>query len=812
MSRRRPRKARLTEARKRSREALPGGRTLDEFRRLVEEAVLARVGGRTDERWVWVRDMTDEWVVYEVSTPTGTDCFRASFTVSDSDEVTLSEPVGVEARTVYEVTESADTIPGRVMEAKGEDDTGGRVFRVQVITFGDSRNGRRYPSKVMTEAAPLYEGAKAYDHHRTNEELTTSTINGLVGAYMNVAATKTGLEADLHLLPSATHTAEALDASLGLQAKGLAPLVGISHDVMARYQPLVEGGKRLMEATEIVTVNSADIVADPAAGGRATRMVAGGTDPTQKIQEDPMNLKQLLEMLRGATPERRAELVQEHSALLDDAGITSDDITRMLTDPASAGDGSGEGAGGSAGEGQEKTPELVGAGAATEAVYARTSPLGRMLLREAVVGAGLDERLVESVAKQLPDRFTETDLTRTVETARNFTAEFERAGLAPQVQGGQVTKDAQDKKVERLDAFFAGDHAKGYRSFKEAFLDITGFDPRRIFALDGEDFNRIVLRESIGPVPYDSSRGTESVTTTTWSEILGDAVTRRMIAEYSLAQLSSWRRLVSSTPPINDFRTQRIDRMGGYGTLPTVAEGAPYQPLTTPPDEEATYKLDKRGGTEDMTIETIANDDVRAIQRIPAKLGRAAAWTLYRFVWDFLRTNPTLTYDSVALFAAGHGNTDNPAALSQSTLSVGRRKMRQQSAYGDTTEILSIVPKFLVVPAALEELAFQLTTSAVAIPATPAGPSNTPNLHQGMEPIVLDYLTDTDDWFLAADPALAPTIEVGFYQGRQDPELFVQNDPTVGSVFTADKVTWKIRHIYSGTVLEHRSFYRGQGS
>ena len=47
------------------------------------------------------------------------------------------------------------------------------------------------------------------------------------------------------------------------------------------------------------------------------------------------------------------------------------------------------------------------------------------------------------------------------------------------------------------------------------------------------------------------------------------------------------------------------------------------------------------------------------------------------------------------------------------------------------------------------------------------------------------------------------------HQGRQDPELFVQNDATNGSVFTADKVTYKVRHIYSGTVLDHRGLSRG---
>ncbi|MGH4017073.1 MAG: hypothetical protein ACRDSL_24735 [Pseudonocardiaceae bacterium] len=41
------------------------------------------------------------------------------------------------------------------------------------------------------------------------------------------------------------------------------------------------------------------------------------------------------------------------------------------------------------------------------------------------------------------------------------------------------------------------------------------------------------------------------------------------------------------------------------------------------------------------------------------------------------------------------------------------------------------------------------------------------------------------------------------------PELFTQADNTVGSMFDADKMSLKIRHIYSGTVIDHRGFYRG---
>ncbi|MEA2704738.1 MAG: hypothetical protein QOD63_2683, partial [Actinomycetota bacterium] len=270
-----------------------------------------------------------------------------------------------------------------------------------------------------------------------------------------------------------------------------------------------------------------------------------------------------------------------------------------------------------------------------------------------------------------------------------------------------------------------------------------------------------------------------------------------------------WRQLVSSVFPLNDFRTQRIDRLGGYGVLPTVNQGAPYQPLTTPGNEEVTYAAAKKGGTEDLTWETIVNDDLRVVQKIPQKLGLAAAQTLFRFVLDLLDTNPTI-YDSVALFAAGHNNTATNA-LSGANMSLARRAMRKQTAYGDTTNVLSIVPKTLVVVSELEEMAFQLSRSAVALPsAAPVGAAaNQPNLHQNLAFLTVDYWTSTTKWVVVADPAMVPTIEVGFLYGKDAPELFVQNDPTVGAPFNADKVIWKIRHVYGGAVLDFRGFYRG---
>jgi hypothetical protein len=709
-----------------------------------------------------------------------------------------------------------DRIDGRVLEAKGTDEGGGRVFGVRIIAYGDSRNNRRYPEAVMRAAAPLYEGAKAYDHHRSDAEMASSTIQGLIGSYRDVVATDAGLEGDLHLFPGAVHAGEALDASVAAQAAGLEPLVGVSHDVYATYRPIVEGGRRLQEAIAITKVNSSDVVADPAAGGKAVetidgdteyldrrgpvRMVAGGEqDPateatgsgaepdSSKEESVPPTLEELLGVLKEATDDQLAGVgLRRHTASNGNGGTPTTEATPPPPSVLNALRG-----------GETRANEAI----------SRDSWLARTLTRDKILAAGLPMTSFDRIVESLPDPMTEADVDARIANIKDGIAVFEGAALTPRIGGATVGSESLEKKIEGLDKFFEGDYQHGYRSFRQAFVDITGRQPRNW----DEDFNRTIMAESVGP--FDSGvHAQESMTSSSWNLVLGDSITRRMVAEYGQPSLQTWRNIVSSIAPVNDFRTVRIDRIGGYGVLPAVAQAAPYVALTSPTNEEVTYTPTKRGGTEDLTLEMIANDDVRAISKIPTKLGLAAAQTLYRFVWDFLRANAAI-YDATALFVAGHNNeTAGPVALSQSNLSATRALMRAQTAYGDTSDILSLVPRTLVVPPSLEEIAYQLTKSVVAVPATPAGPSDTPNIHSSMDYIVVDYFPVTGaglvKWYVVADPNLCPTIEIGFYQGRDTPELFTQSDPTQGSVFSNDVIKYKIRHIYSGAVLDFRGFQR----
>ena len=188
---------------------------------------------------------------------------------------------------------------------------------------------------------------------------------------------------------------------------------------------------------------------------------------------------------------------------------------------------------------------------------------------------------------------------------------------------------------------------------------------------------------------------------------------------------------------------------------------AAYAALTSPTDEEATYAPSKRGGTEQVTIEMLINDDVSAVRRIPTRLARAAAQTLHEFVWDFLRLNSVI-FDTVALAAAGHGNNIITTAFSSSNLTLARQRMVQQTDMSSGKR-LGIEARVLVVPTDTEEIAFQTTMAVKAVPDTslpgsaePAAPNFAQKL--GIRYITIPYWTDANDWWVLGDPSAVPMI------------------------------------------------------
>ena len=743
------------------------------------------------DRGVWnhVEEIYDNRVLARV----GEDTVEIPYTVGDDGTADFGKAKKVKVTLAVSATESVSRetssgAVGPILEALDESGEG-RVWRVTMVRPGVSKNGRRYQPHVLTEAVALYEGAKSFDGHRDVADRKRSAIGGMVGWHENVeVATDGSLTSDFHIAESREDIRQ-----LFLTAwKNRRPdLIGFSHDVSAVTEAAIVGGRRISDVKKIVEVHAVDVVSDPSAGGQIERLVAS------RHEEDTMNLEQFLRALRAGdlTEAQIAEAYASHPeweqiAEAFDAEVQAA-VAAGTTPPA---------------------PTVEPPAAATSDSPELSGVVRELVIESAVRRAGLPEAAHARVTEALEGANTEAEiLARVNETRSIWDAALAAAPSALAGQGAHVAagEEEMEKKQHALDAMVRGqaqvEGVPAYRSVKEAYADFTGRNP---YTMGEEDFSRWILAESVGAVPYaGAQRLSESVATSTWGEAFGDSIRRALVAEYSLSPLQSWRQIVSEIGTLTDFRTNRRVRIGGYDVLPTVAEGAAYTALTTPADEEATYAPTKKGGTEDYTLESIANDDLSALRRIPRKLGRSAALTLYRLIWNTLIAGNATIYDAVALFAAGHNNDTATLPLDETGITTLRTKMIRQTQQGETSGFVGLLPKFLAVPPEQYVTAFKLTQSGTSVVGA-AESATTPNPYQGLMPLEVPTFTDTNDWYLIADPGSVPTIEVGFYQGRQDPELFIQDQPAVGSVFTNDTFTWKIRHIYGAAVLDYRGFQR----
>jgi hypothetical protein len=778
--------------------------------------------------------------------------WRVDYSVGSDGTVMLSNDDPIQVRVSYTpVGEGVifglmPDVDGPVQVAEGAEPPAptGKKWGVLIIQEGMSKNRNRYGRKCLQEAAPLYEGAKIFLDHQEETRRFGRSVKDQAGFLKNVQGAMLGRDSDgkeatspifalsaMAVITKPSVRQEMLDA----YAEGNADFYGLSHDAFCESVCCSSEDGPFYDVTKIESVQSVDLVSNPAAGGRVLRLVASDT-VAHSLERDGHMLKKMIEAIRksgnaaliakldglGQTPSEDQVIGLYQEALATPAPAahpTTESVPAVPATPAAAVPA------------VAATPAAPAATATatTEAVATQEGAVlmealadGRgLFLANALATCALPEPVKESIRKTMGKRITDAktvaqlpakaEITSVIREQVELFGQLAEAGVVQPVIGLpriQVIKARRDKIQESLDDFFGvktteKDGQKvhtivensrgGMRSFRQLYVEITG---------DSQITGKV----------SESVRLSESLDSTSFDQILGDSITRRMLADYALASQAVWRGTIADVVPVQDFRVQRRMRFGGYGNLPTVNQGAAYTSLTSPTDEEATYTPAKRGGTEQLSIEMIANDDVGAIRKIPMKMARAASQTLYEFVFDFLRTNAAI-YDTVALAAAGHGTNIITTALSSSNLSSARLKMKAQTDMSNGKR-LGLAPRYLVVPNDLEELAFQLTTSDRVMPDSSiptTAQAAAPNFVRKMNitPIVVDYWTDTNDWWVASSLDQTPLIEVGFFGGREEPELFVQDTPNIGSLFSNDVITYKIRHVYGGGVMDFRGFVGG---
>jgi hypothetical protein len=295
-------------------------------------------------------------------------------------------------------------------------------------------------------------------------------------------------------------------------------------------------------------------------------------------------------------------------------------------------------------------------------------------------------------------------------------------------------------------------------------------------------------------------------TTGSFSNLLLDAANKSLLAAYDESPYT-WELWARRASPVDDFKNVNRMRFSESPDLEEIPENADY-PEGLMSDSKESYKVSKFGKMFTVSWETVVNDDLDAISRVPAMHGNAARRTQNKKVYEVLTSNPTMG-DSVALFGAHTSGTNTSgaaAAPSVTTLNTAFTAMRRQKGLNSDVT-LNIVPRYLIVPVSYEATALELVNSISYNAANNNegvkniyGPGGPRNLTVIGEP-VLDG-SSTTVWYLAADPSQIDTVELAFLAGEESPVLETEWG------FKNDTYQYKIRQTFGVKAIDWRGLYR----
>ena len=253
---------------------------------------------------------------------------------------------------------------------------------------------------------------------------------------------------------------------------------------------------------------------------------------------------------------------------------------------------------------------------------------------------------------------------------------------------------------------------------------------------------------------------------------------------------------------VPDFKDQSLVQLSEAPDLDKIAEGAEYK-YGSFSEGGMKFAIEKFGKMFSMTYEAMINDDLNAFTRLPMAFGKSAKRKEADLVYQVLTGNPTLS-DGKALFHVDHGNLiTGVTGLTVTSLAEPRSLMRKQKGLNSAAPI-NIVPRFLIVPAAMETIAEQLLASIV----DPSKNNDTvnPEFIRGLTLVVdsrLDEVSE-EDCYLAANPAQVDTITRAYLAGTPRPYYETREG------WEVDGMSIKCRMEFAAVPVDHRGLVKLQ--
>ena len=702
--------------------------------------------------------------------------FEIAYSIEAGAVVLSPEIKSVEPQVSY-ITQQAAPSSVQPVDAEGNE------WEVVLIEAGWSKDGYNYfPQSTLEQALPIFEGSKAFalSAGQHVDDALKKPVKDIIGWYDQIRMSGTKIVARLHLLQTADWLRQML---MDAWKKGKKDLLGLSVDLVGASAIQQIDGRKGRVWTKFVKSNGTDVVWDPAGGGAFVKLLA-----TQQInptlgggqkKEEEMKQK-LLELLQARRPDLYAKI--------DPVKITEDELLTHL---------------------RAAMPEAAAAGnqkTTDETLQKILQADARIRLREQLAESNLPELAQARIKKRYEGQvFEDAALQQAIKDEQEYLGKLTESGKPTGFGDGHVEVEGQTERVQM------SLHKMLFRSVDPKMIpeDIRKSDSAPFTSIR-QAYVRITGDTDIrGFVDAAKMRLQQAISSATFANLFANTLYRRLIADYNAQDYGERNIITVGNAP--DFRTREAVRIGYFGDLSTVdPETGDYQELAAPSDEKVSYAVGQKGNIITITRKAIINDDLRGIDKIVGRAGRSARRTFARFVWNFAINNSTYDADALAWFHATHANLQS-TALAAAEVQATVLKLQNMTEPGSGEKLglnfsrgLENLGLWLAAPTALWDVAKQ-TNERQYLDA-----NFTPNPVQyifgrNSERIIVNPLfADANDWYVFRDPRDVESIGIDFLGGQEEPELFLADQPTVGQMFVADKLQYKIRHEYGGDIIDYR--------
>jgi len=231
-----------------------------------------------------------------------------------------------------------------------------------------------------------------------------------------------------------------------------------------------------------------------------------------------------------------------------------------------------------------------------------------------------------------------------------------------------------------------------------------------------------------------------------------------------------WRN-ICAVRNVSDFKTVTSYRLIGKDQYELVEPGGELKHGTLG-DEKFSNQADTYGLMLSIDRRDMINDDLGAITTVPRKLGRGSGLKINDVFWMTYLANS-------AFFTAGNKNYISGADTALSIDGLTKGEVAFMDQVDGAGKPIGVMPAILLTPTGLSATASQLFKSMELRDTTSNSKYPVSNPHQGKFRVeVSRYLANASytgssakAWYLLAEPADLPVIEVAFLNGQESPTI-----------------------------------------